>query len=234
MINIGTAHFSIAVRALPEAELKVYSSELFDVWETRLAEGLLIPDYSLHLEIEEGSLKGRGKVLATLGAIYIGIGNYGGFVDGVQAIATSVRTAGGLLRDRAVAPFDSKSPQIRFRRDAGKIGQIEKLFVRVQRGDLEPEAAAREAEALFEDEDAASSPEFMTSLRSSIAGMPRYPHQLCLPLDAQYLNDEALPPEPKRSPARQPKPVVPPPQRLRIEIWRDSKKGPRLVSVSTL
>jgi hypothetical protein len=62
MIKLGTAAFNLQVAGLSTEELKEYSSRLFDLWEAQVEIELsILSDYSLRLEVEEGSLKGRGR-----------------------------------------------------------------------------------------------------------------------------------------------------------------------------
>ena len=76
MIYLGGTDFYIDVPSLPRHEFEQYSTKLFDEWEAYVENALKIPDYSLALEVEEGSIKGSAKIAAALGAIYIGIGQY--------------------------------------------------------------------------------------------------------------------------------------------------------------
>ena len=83
MIDIGTTHFRIAVPSVARPDFKRYSTELFDKWERHVSEILSLPDYSIELDVEEGSVKGRGAIAVMLGALYVGIGNYGDFISGL-------------------------------------------------------------------------------------------------------------------------------------------------------
>jgi len=74
MINIGTTDFFIGVPCMPRNEFEMYSTRLFDEWEAQVDKTLTLSDYSIALELEEGSVKGVGKIAACLGALYIGIG----------------------------------------------------------------------------------------------------------------------------------------------------------------
>ena len=62
MIGIGNTEFLIAVRSLAKDDFEVYSSQLFDTWDEYIQQSLKVPDYSISLEIEEGSIKGKGKI----------------------------------------------------------------------------------------------------------------------------------------------------------------------------
>ena len=86
MFDLGSTDFYIAVPSMPRREFEKYSTSLFDEWDEYAARILALPDYSLVLEVEEGSIKGSGKIAVVLGALYIGIGNYGSFMSGLQTI----------------------------------------------------------------------------------------------------------------------------------------------------
>jgi len=103
------------------------------------------------------------------------------------------------------------------------LGSLQRLFVKVQRGDITPEQATKEAEFLI-GEDAKDSPGFMSRLAESLAHAPKFHEQLPLPLDE---TDDALQggqPQKERQPRRPSAPTWPLPTHLRIEVWRESKK----------
>ncbi|WP_045626055.1 hypothetical protein [Vibrio parahaemolyticus] len=63
MANIGTVDFYIGVPSLPREDFENYSTQLFDEWESYIGQNLELSDYSLVLEVEEGSIKAKGKIL---------------------------------------------------------------------------------------------------------------------------------------------------------------------------
>ena len=106
MIDLGSTNFHIGVPSMPRQELRRYSTRLFDEWDEYVENTLKLPDYSLALEVEEGSVKGGGKIAVVLGALYLGIGNYGSFISGLQTIREQISSAGDFLAERAVQPFE--------------------------------------------------------------------------------------------------------------------------------
>jgi hypothetical protein len=58
MIDLGTTDFFIGVPSMSRGKFKEYSTRLFDEWEDHVSRTLELPDYSLALEVEEGSVKG--------------------------------------------------------------------------------------------------------------------------------------------------------------------------------
>lgn len=76
------------------------------------------------LEVEEGSINGSGKIAVVLGALYIGIGNYGSFVSGLQTIRNQVSTAGDFLAEKAGTPFETTGVQPKIRKHSGSLGRL--------------------------------------------------------------------------------------------------------------
>jgi len=233
MINLGETNFFIDVPSLPRFEFEDYSTRLFDEWVAYVDEVLNLPDYSLALEIEEGSVKGAGKIGIFLGALYLGIGNYGDFISGLQTIHGQVSSVGDYLAEQATKPFDSQGHEIKVKKRSGALGQLQRLFNKVQRREITAEEAMHEAELLL-GEEAGSNPDFMRDLQSALKEMPKLPEQLPL-LEMTEQDLELVPSEKQRQP-RSPRqiPIAPPSNQFRVEVWRDSKKGQRRVRVVEL
>ena len=66
MIDIANVAFTVAAPPLGEAGLERRASELFNQWDEYLRPSIPVPDYSLRLELAEGSLRGRGQIAATV------------------------------------------------------------------------------------------------------------------------------------------------------------------------
>lgn len=234
MFDLGSTDFYIAVPSMPPREFEKYSTHLFDEWDEYVGKALALPDYSLFLEVEEGSVKGIGKIAVVLGAFYIGIGNYGSFISGVQTIREQISNMGDFLAERAALPFEPTGIKPKVRKHGGSLARLQRLFVKVQRGEMTADQAMREAEDLFGD-DAATAPEFMRKLAESLEQAPRFHQQILLPLDALGMEDLLPISERGRLPHTSPKkPYLPPPPHFRVEVWRESKKGPRRIRVVKL
>lgn len=234
MIDLGATDFYIDVPSLPRHEFEKYSTKLFDEWEAYVEQVLKIPDYALALEVEEGSIKGGAKIAAALYALYIGIGQYGSFVSGLQTIHGQISSVSDFLATHATSPFSSNNIKPRVKKHTGSLGELQRLFYKVQQGKITPEQAMLKAEHMFGDE-AKSAPEFMNEMRSSLENTPLLATQLKLPL--YTFENEALIQtiSNKRQPATpRPKPEPPIGQQFRVEVWRDSKKGKRNVRVIEL
>lgn len=232
MIELGTTEFRFDVPAMPRAELRAYSTRLFDEWDERLGADFAVKDYSLRLEIEEGSLVGLAAVSATLGALYAGIANYPSFIEGLQKIQSHVRYATDHLVLRAQEPFTRLNLKPRISRRTGVPGQLQRLFYRVKRREIEVEDAMAEAERILEGE-APFAPDFMQALASGLSRMRRDPEQLLLPIELPETTTIPIDIEsPPRT--RRPKDLTSPALRLKVEVWRDSRSGKRQVRITEI
>jgi hypothetical protein len=105
MLDLGSSEFYLAVPSVPGSELKRLSSSLFDSWEHYVETALSLQDYSLFLQVEEGSVRGLAKIGAAIGVVYMAIGNYGDFVSGVTTIGQQVNATSEFLSERAGKVF---------------------------------------------------------------------------------------------------------------------------------
>lgn len=232
MIELGATSFHIHVPRLPPRELESFSTSLFDTWERSVEQTLTLNDYALSLRIDEGSVKGFGRIAVVLGALYLGIGEYGSFINGLQIIRAQVATVNTALTDSAVSglPGATRAPKIR--RSGATLTKLQTLFNKVQRGELIADEAMRQAIVLL-GSDGAETPEFMAALSFALADAPRFPRQMPLPYEIQ--DDEVV--EQDHSP-RLPTPPSPRPlpaaDHFRVEVWRDSKRSERHVSLVKL
>jgi hypothetical protein len=223
MIAIGTTDFYFSLPSPSRLQLEKYSLQLFDHWAQRIDHRLLLPDYSLSLEVEEGSISGKGKVAAGLAALYMGISSYGSFISGLQIIRDQVSVVSDILADAAKQNIQSHYGAAKVRKRSETLGSLQRLFVKVQRGDMTPEEATIEAELLI-GENALDSPEFMSSLAKSFAQAPKFHEQVPLPLDGAEDTLQQEQPEKERSPRRPTLPSRPLLTHLRVEVWRESKQ----------
>lgn len=224
MVDLGTTEFHLAIPSFSEAELKRLSSRLFDSWETFADDALSLPDYSLFLQVEEGSVKGLATVGAVLGAIYFGIGNYGDFVSGLKTINEQLTATSEYLRENAPTAFSCPSSKVTSNRRAGTMAALQRLFVKVQSGALTADEAMHRAHALL-GEEAESVPGFLEELARAFRDCPRFHEQQGLPFLEQeddVLIDQPLRPKGPRPPIV--RPDLGPPLQLRVEVWRESKR----------
>lgn len=230
MIEIGRIDFLINVPSLPPDEFELYSSNLFDEWEKCVERILILPDYSISLEIEEGSIKGGGKIAVTLAALYFGIGNYGDFISGLQTIGNQVSYVSNELFVNARSPFGCSNVNAKVRKNSSSLMYLHKLFDKVQSGELTADQAIFDVEKHF-GEDALSSPEFMRRLKKEFEEAPPHPSQLNLHEGTweECSPEQSARKKRSRSPRSKPEP---PSEHYRIEIWRESKKEKKSVRVT--
>ena len=231
MLDLGSTDFHLPVSGFGASDLKRISNSIFDDWEATIASSLSLPDYSLALTVEEGSVKGVAKIGAALGAIYVGIGNYGDFVSGLETINQQLRSARSYVAIHAAQAFSCPIAQAKSRQRSGTLGSLERLFEKVRTGELTSAEAAARAEKLI-GQDAGESPGFLESLRTAFGNCPKYPEQKDLDLgdfEEQQFEDSSatVPRKPRRTP-------IPPDPSLhyRIEVWRDSRKKRKHTKVS--
>lgn len=231
MIDIGSTEFYIGVPSLPREQFTSYSERLFDAWEARLASELPLDDYAIALDVEEGSIKGSGKAGVALTGLYAFVCGYGSFVQGLQTIQSHATSAGQFLVTSAHAAFAGNAPEPIVKRRGGTLGQLQRLFSRVQSRAITVEEAMAEAERLIGDE-AATAPDFLARLNESLKAAPLLPLQINLPMAG--IKDDHEPLEDRRNPAPaapRPKHALPLEIQLRIEIWKETKRGKKNVRV---
>ena len=224
MLDLGTTEFVLAVPSVPEQELRRLSSSLFDTWESFVDSAVSVPDYSLFLQVEEGSVKGFAKIGAVIGAIYLGIGNYGDFVSGVKTINEQVSATGDYLTEQANRVFSCPPSRSTSKKRGGSLAVLQRLFIRVQKGELTPDEAMIRAQKALGDE-ANAEPGFMQKLADALQNCPRYHQQQPIPFlengEEYDLPLQSLPHSPR--PLKPPAPDLGPPLQLRVEVWRESK-----------
>jgi hypothetical protein len=235
MVNIGSTDFYINVPSLPRGEFEEYSTQLFDDWENHVDSVLKLSDYSLSLNVEEGSVKAVAKIAATtLGVLYIGIGQYGSFISGLKTIESQVHSANNYFGQRAAVPFEYSRVKSRVIKRGESLTRLRNLFKKVQRREITVEEAMLASKGIFGSE-IETVPGFMVDLKESFEQTPLSPQQMQLPLAG--VEDEILLPDtekPTKSRPTQPREPVPVPELYRVEVWRESKKGKRNVRVVNL
>lgn len=233
MIDIGSTNFLIGVPSLPPDEFELYSTKLFDEWDLAIERGLTLPDYSISLEIEEGSIKGAARIGVTLTALYIGIAQYGSFISGLKIIGEQISYVNSALFENAKAPFTCDERLTTSRKNGGTLSRLHRLFSKVQNGAMTPDQAILEAVKLLGQE-ADENPKFIQELKSSLENAPLDPVQLRLIDDnpIECIESKILTPN---KPTRLPRPKpdkIPIPQHYKVEIWRTSKKDKKQIKVT--
>ena len=226
MLNIGQTSFNIHVPSLPSDQFESYSTNLFDGWESDVAGAIPFDDYAISLEVEEGSIKGIGRIAVAASVFYIGIGNYGDFIGGLESIYKQVTYVGERLFQAAKSSVGGNSARASKRTSAGVISSMKRLFEDVRNGSLTVDEAMSRFESMLGKELADNS-EFVQDMRNQLEAAPPYPEQLSLAQDDWEERDLlTLPQKVSRSPRRKPEPS---PEHFRIEIWRESRNDRKQV-----
>lgn len=235
MLDLGTTEFFLAVPSRPESELKLLSTSLFDVWDGYVNTALSLTDYSLFLQVEEGSVKGAARIGAAAGVLYLAIGNYGDFFSGVKTIGEQITATSEFLSERAKQTFNCPDAKATSRKRGGTVSGLQRLFVRVQKGELSPEDAMAYAERLLGDE-RSTAPGLMDALFDAFRECARHHKQETFPFETAPEDLLAPPLTNPPSAPRDPHFLVTfaPPLQLRIEVWRDSKNKRRKTRVVKL
>lgn len=231
MLDVVTTSFYIKASAFERQDFERFSTRLFDEWEKDVESYLDLPDYALTLVIEEGSIKGGGTIAATLAAVYLGIGNYGSFISGVQIIREQASHVSNALFDKAKESFGCSSARGNSKKSGGEIFYLKNLFERVQRGEISPHQAVNEVKSRW-GEEAGSSPEFLRDLAASLVEAPRHPEQLSLSNDSWEPCSGMNAQEPQRKLRSPHVPQPPIPQHYRIEISRSSRGEKKKVKLT--
>jgi hypothetical protein len=239
MLDIGSTEFILKVPSLPENELKRLSTSLFKEWEDYVDTALSLPDYSMFLQVEEGSVKGAAKIGVAVGALYLAIGNYGDFISGVKTISEQVSATGSFLAENAKTVFNCPDSSASSRKKGGALSSIQRLFVRVQKGEITADEAMVSAEKILGAE-ASGEKGFISALSDALRTCPHFHEQMMLSYigtqviespDEMTLLQSDRKPIPRDS---QPKPELGPTLQFRVEVWRDSKKKRRQTRVVKL
>lgn len=226
MINIGTTDFYLDVPSLPVDEFESYSTKLFDEWEEYVGGVLQLSDYYLALDVQEGSIRAKSKILVGATAICTFLATYGSISSGAKSLYTDIRTIGNYLGEKAAAPFPEANAKPKLRNRGEALTKLQSLFVRVADGSLTPDEAMILARNIFGDD----VPDFMNQLQESLENTPS---QLPLPIEKIEINSsDASGSNDDRSPPKQKERIrVIRPDQYRVEIWRESKKSERNIRV---
>ena len=234
MLDLGQTEFRLAIPGVAADTLESLSNSLFDEWEEYVGQALSLPDYSLFLQVNEGSINGWGRIKASAGVLFFGISAYGGFFAGLDIIGKQLETTRGFLAEHARRTFACPVTKATTRKSGGSPAYLQRLFARVQRGEL----TADEATLLAENHLAGNvneSPGLLDALAEAFRECPKLPVQVALPLDEPggILIPQSLPRN-SPSPPKPKTPDLPPALQYRVEVWRDSKRKNKISKVSPL
>lgn len=134
----------------------------------------------------------------------------------------------------ARSTFSCPNNKATTRKSGGSHAYIQRLFTRVQRGELTAEEATLLAESHLVEEDS-EAPELIDVLAQAFRKCPKFSVQVPLPLEE--LNQIPITQHAPRNTPNPPKPKnpdLPPALKYRVEVWRDSKRKQKRSKVSPL
>jgi len=234
MLDLGQTEFRLAIPGVTPATLESLSNSLFDEWEEYVGQALSLPDYSLFLQVDEGSIIGWGTIKATASNLLIGISAYGALFSGVDIIGKQLAASSDFLAAHARSTFSCSITKANTKRSGGSPAYLQRLFARVQRGEL----TADEATLLAQDhlaEDANEATGLIDALAVAFRECPKLPVQI--PLQLEVPGEIPIPqstPRKSPSPPKPKNPELPLALKYRVEVWRDSKQKHKRSKVSPI
>ncbi len=233
MLDLGSTDFNLSIASVDASQLEVLSNSLFDEWDAYVDQALILPDYSLFLQVEEGSIIGRGQIMAGAKALVIGLTAYGGLMSGVDIVNKQLKSTNRFLAEQAQIIFACPDSRATVRKRGGAPASLQRLFFRVQRGKLTPDEATILAQSIL-GEDESEIPGFFEVLSKAFHECPNLPKQEQLPFD-EIVEETPIELVNKKVP-KTPKPRPPdiPPLHYRVEVWRESKGNRKQTKITVL
>jgi hypothetical protein len=224
MLDLSSTAFHLNIESVETSRLEYLSLHLFDQWQDYVDRSLALSDYSLLLHIEEGSVDGWAKVKTTAKHLAVGITAVGGLISGIGEIQKQLNSASNFIATQVQSTFSCPDSKMTIRRKGGAPASLQRLFTRVQLGELTPEEATILAKSIMGN-DEQEIPGFFDALYNAFKSCPRHPQQENLPFE-DIIEPEKIPVissgNSRKSPNRR-LPENPPSTHYQIEVWRDSK-----------
>lgn len=232
MLNLVSADFNFSIASVDASQLEVLSNSLFDEWGSYVDQALTLPDYSLFLQVEEGSIIGRGQIMAGAKALVIGLTAYGGLMSGIDIVNKQLKSTNRFLAEQAQAVFACPDSRATVIKRGGAPASLQRLFSRVQKGELTPDEATILAQSIL-GEDESEIPGFFEVMSKAFHECPNLPKQEQLPFDdiVEETQIELIKKVPK-TPKRRPPDI--PSLHYRVEVWRESKGNRRRTKMTVL
>lgn len=224
MLDLGQTRFHLAIPGGAGDTLESLSIGLFDEWEDYVDQTLTLSDYSLFLQIDEGSINGLGKIAVRADVLVKTIALYGSFFYGLEIIGLQLGDGRDFLAEQARRTFACPADKAINQKKGGSPAYLKGLFTQVQSGHLTVNEAVLRAQRYFlqQGDDAIG---LVAALEDAFRDCQKRPVQLPLPLEAP--NETLIPQSTPRNLPRQPNPKapqIPVGLKSRVEVWRDSKQ----------
>jgi len=198
MIDIVRASFNFDTPAPPEDYLVAYARRIFEEMDSAAEEYLSFDDYSLYLAVEEGSIKGLGKVAILASALYTAIAQYGSFIQAVEIIkrqgcVVAQAIVNAASRDQAVEQVLKRHT----RTDAGAASRLKRLFEKVRDREIRPEEATLKALEILDPTGTELPHGAHREIAISMESIRKHPEQLSLELGIPEEFDRQSAPSPR-------------------------------------
>lgn len=233
MIEIGSSEFIYDTKGVGQEALIEYAKSLFDLWDSSVPSMLKIDDFSLSLEVETGSIKGKGFVLVAAGSVFAFVCGYGSFFQGLDTIRNHGNMISKFLAENSHFGITSNSNLSSVKYGSGAIGRLHTLFLRVKRNELSPDQATEIAASIL-GEDATANPELMEKLKTALFEVPvtgeQLPFEFPDSLPVSEGQDNQSNDRPKKD--TKPKQAPIPSQLFRVQILKESKNGEKKIKVT--
>lgn len=165
--------------------------------------------------------------------VYAGICGYGSFAQGLQTLNSHVRSAVSCLNEKSIESFSADVPKHTFKTGTGRLGKLDGLFEKVGKGEITPEIATARAERMFRDE-AEECPEFIASSLNALHNQQEVPQQLDLLSGSPQGEPAIIPREPRAAISSSKTPTGPPPEKYKVEVWRESRHKRRFLKIKRI
>ena len=105
MLDLGSTDFNLSIASVDAQLLENLSNSLFDEWDSYVNKALVLSDYSLFLQVEEGSIIGRGQIMAGAKTLALALTAYGGLMSGVDIVSNQLKSTNKFLAEQAQIIF---------------------------------------------------------------------------------------------------------------------------------
>jgi hypothetical protein len=183
MVQVGVVTVRMNYERLDEEHMAALALRLFTAAEDVVLTRLRHLEPRVEVELEEGSLKVRTRILATAGLVGTFLSNYGSIRQGAESLASDVMSVSSAVVHK-VTELAGVSPKdvLRSVRSATLTRRIRYVVDQVDNGKLSADSGAKRIiELLDPDKQGALSPELLTSIKAEIDTahaqvLPQFPH----------------------------------------------------------
>jgi hypothetical protein len=151
VIQLGVATVRFRYPTVTNEELRRLSVSIYEAATETVRRGPTFGDMQIVLDVEEGSIRARSKLLVTAIAVGMFLEHYGGIREGAEYLARDVMTVGSWIIDRVVQEAGvSHEGIISSRRSATLARRIRGIIAKVESGELTGDVATRRITELLD------------------------------------------------------------------------------------